>query len=484
MPPSKESSLRWTSRDALAWAPCGALALLVCFRSWVFVCFPHAHFDSDQAVYGIMAKDIASGANFPLFMYGQRYMLSIGAWLCAPLFALFGATVFTLKLPMLAFNVLVVGILWVQLRRDARVGSWGAVVTLLPFALPGVVTASRFVEHAGGNIEPFVFILLGYVFRNRPLLLGLTFAVGFLNREFTLIGLIALVLIDAVQGRIRNRLRAYATSITVVVATSFIFRHFAELSSDYNGTVEQPALRATVDLEGLLGYLEVQLPTLLGTRALTLRDYNITSELMVGHSWLVTPLLVCALLTIAVRAPGLTRADLDGLPCYLLLVGSGQALAYIIMCPAPRDLMLVRYALLSLVGVMGLIAFCWSDTRLRAPTAAVVALLGASNAYDYLRLTGEYVRSAPKHENERLAAELTRRQVRFGLADYWVSYDIAWLTQEQSILAPFEGQADRVRRYREEVHAHASEAFEIRAEGCSGGTKIERWMLCSPKSKH
>ena len=66
---------------------------LVCLRSWVFISFPHSHMDAAQAVFGLMAKDISLGRAFPLFMYGQRYMLAVGSWLCAPLFALFGPKV-------------------------------------------------------------------------------------------------------------------------------------------------------------------------------------------------------------------------------------------------------------------------------------------------------------------------------------------------------------------------------------------------------
>ena len=58
--------------------------VLIVFRSAIFVFWPQSYFDSDQAIFGLMAKHIAEGRAFPLFMYGQTYMLAAEAWLAAP----------------------------------------------------------------------------------------------------------------------------------------------------------------------------------------------------------------------------------------------------------------------------------------------------------------------------------------------------------------------------------------------------------------
>src|SRR5215471_16311019 len=91
-----------------------AVVALVLFRSTMFVFKPGLDFDSDQAIFGLMGKHLAEGRAFPLFIYGQNYLLAIEAWLAAPMFMLFGVSVPTLKLPLLAINVLV-GILIVDL---------------------------------------------------------------------------------------------------------------------------------------------------------------------------------------------------------------------------------------------------------------------------------------------------------------------------------------------------------------------------------
>src|SRR3954454_19504186 len=83
------------------------LAAATIVRSLVFVFVPAAHFDSDQAVTGLMAKHLSELRALPVFWYGQTYMLGVEAWLAAPLMAMLGATVTALKLPLLAMNVAV-----------------------------------------------------------------------------------------------------------------------------------------------------------------------------------------------------------------------------------------------------------------------------------------------------------------------------------------------------------------------------------------
>jgi len=72
------------------WIILAILLLIAMGRSAVFVIAPESYFDADQAVFGLMAKHLAELRAFPLFMYGQSYILGVDAWMAAPLFALFG----------------------------------------------------------------------------------------------------------------------------------------------------------------------------------------------------------------------------------------------------------------------------------------------------------------------------------------------------------------------------------------------------------
>jgi hypothetical protein len=100
------------------WLVGAGIATLVVVRSAVLVFWEQAHFDADQAIVGLMAKHLAELRAFPLFYYGQNYMLGVEAWLAAPVFLIAGASVATLKLPLLALNVVVALLLLRIFERD------------------------------------------------------------------------------------------------------------------------------------------------------------------------------------------------------------------------------------------------------------------------------------------------------------------------------------------------------------------------------
>ena len=56
---------------------------LVVLRALVYLLFEQVAFDSDQAINGLMAKHLSQGRAFPLFFYGQTYMLAVEAWVAA-----------------------------------------------------------------------------------------------------------------------------------------------------------------------------------------------------------------------------------------------------------------------------------------------------------------------------------------------------------------------------------------------------------------
>ena len=62
--------------------------------------------NSDESTIGLMALHIASGIDFPGFFYGQNYMGALQAYLAAPLFRLFGPSIFSLRLVMLLLSTL------------------------------------------------------------------------------------------------------------------------------------------------------------------------------------------------------------------------------------------------------------------------------------------------------------------------------------------------------------------------------------------
>ena len=68
------------TRRVSFWLLCALLASAVVFRAFPFVWWPDLHFDSDQGIVGLMAKHISEGRAFPLYYYGQPYMLAVEAY--------------------------------------------------------------------------------------------------------------------------------------------------------------------------------------------------------------------------------------------------------------------------------------------------------------------------------------------------------------------------------------------------------------------
>jgi hypothetical protein len=439
----------------------------------------YAHFDTDQAVFGLMARDLAAGRSFPMFMYGQRYLLAVSVWLCAPLFAVLGASIATLKLPLFLMNIAVVAMLWRGLRREPGLGPWGTTLAILPFAIPSAVISTRLVEHQGGNIEPFVFVLAAFFLRQRPIALGVLLGVAFLNREFSLIAFIALVMMDAAQGTLIRKVRAHLTTAMSVAGVVIALRVLAHWSTSYGGS---GPLWLRPGWTKLADFFTQQVPTLIGGGSRRLSDFNIVSSLTVGHGVVYVALIGWVIVLIATygRWQPLERREVNGMSAYLVLVGAGQAAAFVALSPYPGDRMVVRYLLLSLLGLCGFVAFAWRRPTLRGATAGVILLMTAFNLAGNVRLVREYASGPPPRDLNQLAEALEQRGVRYVEADYWTAFDVAWVTGERVIASPQRGSGNRVVRYNDLLDAHRSEVFTLADRARPGCEAIGRWYLCPP----
>jgi hypothetical protein len=439
----------------------------------VFVLFPGAHFDSDQAVFGLMANDLIDGIAIPSFAYGRRYMLSVGVWLAAPLFAIWGSSVFLLKLPILALNLACVAMLWAGFRSEG-LSRTGTSIAILPFAASGVVTSSRIVEHAGGNIEPLAAVIAAYFLRKRPVLLGFGIGIAFLNREFALIGFLALLTLDVIEGKVRARFKARLTSAAVIAVTVFGVRELATHLTRFEGP--SPSL-SSPGIAGIVGFFQQQLPNLLGGLEVPLRTYNLTSALHAGHTFVWV--LALGWLALCVALLRIRRHELPGFSSYLVLAGGAQAVAFMLFVSTPSDPMLLRYVLLCLLAVVGLVALAWQDRRLRIPTAAVVIVIALANLSDHARLAMEYTDEVPARDNDLIAKSLLDHGIRYAYADYWIAYDVTFITQGRVLATP--DYDDRIPHMRREAEAHVHESIYVRKLPCDPSRELDRvagYYLC------
>ncbi len=175
---------------------CLAIAVIAAVVRGAIFMAPGVRFDADQAVVGLMAKHISEGRAFPVYFYGQSYLLAVEAYLAAPVMWLLGPTEVALKLPVLGVNAATAALLVWRAHRDVGLRPWLALAGALPLVVPPLVPGTRLMEAMGGNVEPLLYTLLLWTVRGRPWLFGLTLAVGLAHREMTIHAALALGLLE------------------------------------------------------------------------------------------------------------------------------------------------------------------------------------------------------------------------------------------------------------------------------------------------
>ena len=107
----------------------GVAVAIVLLRSLVPLLFEQI-FDSDQAIVGLMAKHLSEFRSFPLFFYGQNYMLGVQAWMAAPFFWIGGPTIAMLRTPLLLLNVAAALLMVIAITRRGVRPAWALAAAL------------------------------------------------------------------------------------------------------------------------------------------------------------------------------------------------------------------------------------------------------------------------------------------------------------------------------------------------------------------
>lgn len=494
-----------TARRHWQWVAAG-LGLLVVVRSLVFVCWPQAHFDSDQAVTGLMAKHLSELRAFPVFWYGQKYMLGVEAWLAAPLMALFGATVTALKLPLLAMNVAVAWLLLAGFIRDASLTPARAAFATLFFVAASPITTAHLLTANGGNVEPCLYVLLVWTLRRRPIWMGAVLGIGFLNREFTIYGLLALLALDLLRRRLftADSLKRYGVAIATAAAVWIIILVLRGYSSAagpgstvadlYTGLPSNDLMelfgRVCLDgramLAGVGRLFTDHWPELFGMERQPLTDFGIESRMSQGFrggAVLIDVVLAFAAVRLAMIIVGRRRwSETYDFCAYLVIVAALSASGYLAGRCGQIDFYTMRYELLSLVGAAGLAAWYLSverSTTIAAIWSTACAVVFVAALVAHARLLHEYATHPPVAAKQQLIDALTSRGIRYGYTDFWTAYYVDFLTRERIVLAPRD--VVKVRLYNKEVEAHAAEAVTISRRPCPGGQPLTpAFWACAP----
>jgi hypothetical protein len=498
-----ERALPFQSRWPFLVALTAATAVII-VRSVVWMFFEQSGFDSDQAVVGLMAKHLAEGRAFPLFFYGQHYMLAVEAWLAAPVFALFGASVATLKFPLLCLNVAVAGLLLWILIRKAGLTPLQALLVSIFFLIPPPLVSARLVESQGSNIEPLLYVLILWLLRARPVAFGLFAGFAFLHREFAIYAIVAILLLDMVAGRAftRERMRDYAMSWGMFSFVALIVS-LLKTRADLLG----PGTAGTLNLGGLdaqvssWGGLICWAPATLGVNLRWLRDenlallFNYREDMLgpldwprtpAGHPWMAIVLVL--MLTVACGSIVLGRKhitrEIGEFGTYLVAVALAAAFAYAVLGCHVRDPVLIRYTLLALYFPIGLLILFFAAKPpgwARAFVVALVLLWSAFSMIDNGRFLAAYLHRPPPSPVRDLDEYLESQGVRYGRATYWIAYHLDFLSQERLKIASLEKV--RVAEYQDLVDAHGDQAVEIRPNRgwpqrpCEVGVTFRLWCL-------
>lgn len=469
-------------------------AALVLARSYVFIAYEQAHFDSDQAIVGLMAKHLSEGRAFPLFFYGQPYMLALEAWLAVPIFWIAGPTVAALRATIILMHLATAVLLIVGLERCGGLRPLHALVASLFFVFPPPLTAAYLLSAHGGTAGPFLFVPLLWLLRRRPLWFGFVLAIGFLTREFTMYAVPVLLAGQAWTGRPWRAatLRAWLLALVAFLSTwdsVHVLKPYADLTgpgtrgellwgiagSQIANLFERGRFTPQEIPERVVAMVRAQMPLMLGGMAV---DDPIARQ---GRDWMAWPLGI-ALAAAAVRLGWLVLGGKAAVRSaafgwYLLGVGLVAVAAYVAARPVIAST--VGYVLLALLMPVGVTAVLLAlEPRRWVRRAAIAAVLawGALAGADNARQLERYLSGREPNDLRILADALVARDVRVAEAGYWRAYRLTFLTGERVKVASTD--FIRIEEYQRLAAAEGEGLLRIQDRPCPGGERIAHWYLC------
>ena len=182
------------------------------------------------------------------------------------------------------------------------------------------------------------------------------------------------------------------------------------------------------------------------------------------------------------RRPWIERRELDGMSTYLVLVGLGQAMAFLLLCYAPLDQMLVRYVLLTLLALCGLAAFAWRRPALRTVAAGMIVLDDGHQPGRQCSSGAGCANGAPPRDLNVLADALVQRGSRYAEAGYWTALRRCLRDRRtrDGLYAAWRSGNRIAPLHVDELDAHRGEVFTITGGARPGCEAIGRWHLCPP----
>lgn len=408
-------------------------------------------FNGDEAVVGLMARHILSGAR-PVFFYGQAYMGSLDAWLVAGAFALLGESVLAIRLVQgLLFLAYLVSLFLLvdALFRDP----WVAELAVVLVAIPTVLVTTYTTPSLGGYGEVLVLgnlvLYLGYQVSFGPwgdrrlawLALGLVGGAAFWVLGMAGIYLLPVAILGIWAGLRRARWSCYLLALAgfLVGSSPWWMYNLGHAWAAWSA-LSAPGANPTTPLEHLLGLLLLGLPALAGLR--------FPWEAELASTLILLPGALLYLAALAFGLASLRRNRLGTQPGARRLLG--------LFCLVFLGVFLFtrfgidasgRYLLpLNLLVVIGIAVFLARLWRWRPAAGALLLLAFLSlnmvqtlqAAFSSDRITTQFgpVTRFDNSYDDTLIQFLREHGELRGYSNYWVAYRLAFLTQEELIYAP------------------------------------------------
>jgi hypothetical protein len=246
-------------------------------------------------------------------------------------------------------------------------------------------------------------------------------------------------------------------------------------ANDVAELVARTCIAPATAVTGVERLFAVHWPAMLGTAPYPLAAFSLESTGAQGlaySSWLPAALVLLSAAGIALARHGAAEGP-PRFAQYLVLTGLLSAVGYVAGRCGEVSFYVMRYEMLSLLGLCGLLAWFLSvrpPAPLLAAWTVVFTAWMAIVAWPHVRLAREYATHPPVPAKHQLIRALERDGVRYGTADYWLAYYIDFLTNERIVFAATSPQ--RILLYNRIVAAHPGEAIRLSRSRCDGGTLL------------
>jgi hypothetical protein len=464
----------WRTGDVLAVTVLSTIAIV---RTLPFLVFARFHLDSDQAIFGLMAIDLANLRAVPIVMYGQSYMLTVVSWLAAPLFALFGPSAWLLKAPFVPINVACSVLLFGLARRSSALSAANAFVVAATLAVPTVAMASAFTLASGGHVEPVLYTLLLFAFRGRAIALPLLAAFAICHREYVAAAVPALMVLDLLEPFHPRQFAARWLRFTAICAGGIAIVRMTAWAVSTNYASSGPLYQFTANPATNLSWLWRHIGVVLGAEAIDVHDLGLPISFSQGSPIAGIALAILAGLSATavarmLRARRVEPADRFAIFLLTTCVGVAGAFAFRHSEHGPA---LVRYLYLLALLPASLAALCLRTYRAGAARWATYASVGALvvlNGWSNTQYGRALLNARLVDVDREIVVAMTERGFRYGLATYWTAYKLAF--RSGGALHVSSNEVERIPQYQREYRTHPGEGFRIGGGPCTAGTVTVR----------